>query len=509
MSDIKRRDFLKKCGIGAGAVMTSNLWLSPVLSGCAEQQPEQMSENYFGFTKEDLQKLLLAGLSKGAEFSELYFEHRKLNSVTMAEDIIKSSSESISLGVGVRVIKGETIGYGFTNELTFEKIKQAILTAATIASGTAKEKIANLNLIKPAIQVYDLKNPINELELKSKIESIKTAYEAAQSYDSKITKVSASMVDEIQHITIANSEGLLVSDIRPQARLTVSANAELNGRRSSGYHNGGGRIGMNFYEKVKTPKEIGERAAHEALELLKAENADPGEQMVVLSKDQSGVMIHEAVGHPLEADANWKKTSIMWDKMGQQVATPLVTIHDDATIRDYRGSLNIDDEGTQVGDVPLIEKGKLVGFLNDKLSANIMGKKLNGHGRRQSYKHPPIPRMNNTILDQGDSSPEDIIKSVKKGFYAVTYQGGMVNNTGEFTFSVNLGYKIEDGKLTKPLKNATLIGKNIEILNNIDMVGNDMGFFLGTCGKEGQSVPVTAGTPTLRISKMTVGGTKA
>jgi TldD protein len=217
-------------------------------------------------------------------------------------------------------------------------------------------------------------------------------------------------------------------------------------------------------------------------------------------------MIHEAVGHPLEADGNWKKTSIMWDKMGTMVANPLVTISDDATIPNYRGSLNIDDEGTTTENVMLIEKGKVVGFMNDRLGANILGHKMNGHARRESFMSPPIPRMNNTILAKGDSDPEEIIKSVDKGFYAVSYQGGMVSGTGKFTFSVNLGYMIENGKLTYPLKNATLIGTNIEILKDISMVGSDTGFFLGTCGKDGQSVPVTCGTPTLKISKMTVGG---
>jgi TldD protein len=217
-------------------------------------------------------------------------------------------------------------------------------------------------------------------------------------------------------------------------------------------------------------------------------------------------MIHEAVGHPLEADGTWKKTSIMWDKLGKMVANPIVTIYEDPTIPHYRGSLNIDDEGTASMKTPLIEKGKLVGYIQDKLSAKILKMEPNGHGRRQSYQFNPIPRMGNTILAKGDSDPEEIIRSVKKGFYAVSYQGGQVQDSGKFTFSVNMGYCIEDGKLTTPVKNATLIGTNVQILNEVSMIGSDMGFFLGTCGKEGQSAPVTAGTPTLKIQKMTVGG---
>jgi TldD protein len=227
---------------------------------------------------------------------------------------------------------------------------------------------------------------------------------------------------------------------------------------------------------------------------------------VVLGSEESGVMIHEAMGHPLEADSIHNKTSVLWNKFGEVVANPNVTIYDNAAIPFYRGSLNIDDEGWETEDLMLVDKGKLVGFMNDYLSARQLGHKRNGHGRRQSYQSIPIPRMNNTVLAPGEHTPEEILSSVEKGIYAKTFQGGMVNGTGKFTFSVNLGYMIENGKLTQPIKNVTLIGTNLEILKRIDMVGNDMGFFLGTCGKQGQSVSVTAGTPTLKISQMTVGG---
>jgi TldD protein len=470
------------------------------------ENSNMMIPEKFGISNEQLKQLLSLGLSKGGDFSELYFEYSISNSVVMSEDIIKNSSESISLGVGVRVLNGAQTGYGYTNELTFEKIKEAMLTAAAIVNSNAKQQIAPLMVKNPSVQVYDMNNSFVDQSIKTKIDLVSRAYKAALNHDSKIKKVSASLADEMQYVTIANSDGLVISDTRPQVRLVVSATAEDKGIRNTGRGNDGGRVGMDFYAKVSTPEKIGEDAAKEALELLKAKDAPAGQMQVVLSKDQSGVMIHEAVGHPLEGDANWKKTSIMWDKVNQMVANPLVTIYDDGTIPDYRGSLNIDDEGMNSENAMLIEKGKLVGFLHDRLSAQQLKMKRNGHARRESYRHMPIPRMNNTILAGGDKDPEEIISSVKKGFYAVTYQGGMVNGTGQFTFSVNLGYMIENGKLTHPLKNATLIGSNIEILNNIDMIGNDMGFFLGTCGKDGQSVPVTCGTPSLRISEMTVGG---
>jgi len=503
---LNRRVFLKNCGMGIGVAMASNAFLIKIFAGVVPEAGSPEFNMLFGLTKEEIQKLLLFALSKGGDFADLFFEYRVANSVTMEEDILKSSSETISLGVGIRVLKNEQTGFGYTSDMTFESMKSAALTAASIAMGNSGIKSLHIKPAKPVKQIYDMQNLLSDKKLEEKIELVKEAYTAAQNYSPKIKKVSASMGDEIQYITIANSDGLLVSDARPQVRLTVVSTAEDNGKKNTGFHSGGGRVGLNFYKTEKTPSTIGKKSAEEAIILLEAKDAVPGEQVVVLSKDQSGVMIHEAVGHPLEADGAWKKTSIMSGRMGEMVANPLVTIFDDATIPNYRGSLNIDDEGTQTENVMLIEKGKLVGFLNDKLAANQLKHKPNGHARRQSFSFPPIPRMNNTILQKGNSSPDEIIASVQKGFYAVTYQGGMVDSTGKFTFSVNLGYMIENGKLTQPLKNATLIGQNLEILKNIDMIGNDMGFFLGTCGKDGQSVAVTAGTPTLRISKMTVGG---
>lgn len=504
--EISRRSFLKASGLTMGAVMASKFWLNNLFADELPAPNAMFLNEQFGLGKEEIQEILGIALSKGGDFSDLYFEYKITSSIAMEEDIIKSSSENISLGVGIRVLKGSQTGYGYTNELTKEKLRSAALTAAAIAASGGSKTPVDLTVIKPKISVYDMKAPLYKTDLQKKINLIKAGYESAQKYDSRITKISSGIADSIQFVTIANSEGLFVSDVRPQARLSVSATAESGDKRSTGRHSEGGRIGYNFYKKVKQPDEIGKKAAEEAIILLDAKDAPAGEQTVVLSRHQSGVMIHEAVGHPLEADGTWKKTSIMWDKLGKMVANPIVTIHDDATIPDYRGSLNVDDEGTETRDVMLIEKGKLVGYLNDKLAAKMLKTEPNGHGRRESFRHMPIPRMNNTILKNGDHEHDEIVSSVKKGFYAITYQGGMVNNTGKFTFSVNMGYRIENGKLTYPIKNATLIGSNIQILKEVDMIGNDTDFFIGTCGKEAQSVPVTCGTPTLRIKKMTVGG---
>lgn len=499
---ISRRSFLKTSGLGIMGMYMGN-WIPKF------QTPPSSSlfwENHFGVTKEQMEKILQAALSKGGEFAELFFEYRIANAIRMEEEIIKETSQSVNMGVGIRVIRGEQTGYAYTNDLSFRKMKETALIAAAIANSSSRLQKITLTENKVPHQVYDLSQAFDQLGLKEKISLVQRAYSSAQKFDARIVKIQVWLGDEMQYVTIANSKRQIISDARPQVRLSVRATAEKNSNRNTGFYSGGGRVGLGYFETQRTPETIGQKAAEEAIILLSAIDPPAGEQPVVLGAGDSGVMIHEAVGHPLEADANRKKTSIMWDKLGKQVASPLVTIYDDPTLLHYRGSLNIDDEGTLPQKTLLIEKGKLVGYLQDRLSAKLMGMTPTGHGRRENFEWPPIPRMCNTVLEKGETYPEDIIRSVKKGFYAMSYQGGQVQDSGKFTFSVNLGYLIENGKLTFPIKNATLIGTNVQILNEIEMVGNDMGFFLGTCGKEGQSVPVTAGTPTLKIRKMTVGG---
>ena len=467
--------------------------------------PHSFFNVHFGLVQNDMKRILETALSKGGEFAELFFEYRIFNTLHMEEDILKESTEHIGMGLGIRVIRQDQTGFAYTNELIPNKMEQAARTAASIANQNMRTEI-NLIYQEPNHQYYDFHKPLHAQSFEQKYRLLQKAYTAAQKYDPHIEKVQASLVDEIRLITIVNNEGLFISDIRPQVRLAVRTTALEKNNRNTGFATGGGRIGFGYFESVNTPESLGEKAAEEAILLLSAIDPPAGEQPVVLGCEHSGVMIHEAVGHPLEADANRKKTSIMWDKFGQHVANPIVTIYDDPTIPHLRGSLNIDDEGTKTKKCTLIEKGKLVGLLHDRLSAKIMNMEPNGHGRRGSYQNIPIPRMTNTVLARGNSEPEEIIGTVKNGFYAKSYQGGQVQNSGKFTFSVNLGYLIENGKLTRPVKNATLIGTNVQVLNQIQMIGNDMGYFLGTCGKEGQSSPVTAGTPTFKIGKMTVGG---
>ena len=465
-------------------------------------------ENKFSLSKNDLHKILQLALSQGGDFSEIFLEHKTYSSINMEENIIKETSESVSLGLGIRVISGEKTGYGYTNDLSLKKIKKAALTAASISSLPSRSKEFALKQEKIGHNFYPVINSASSEPLEKKISLVRNTYKAAQNFDRNIIKVKVSFQDQLQHVTLANSEGKIVSDTRPMVKLLCLVIAEKGAKRESGFSGGGGRVGMEYFREKLTPQQIGIDAAQEALNLLEAVAAPAGEMPVVLAPGHSGVLIHEAVGHLLEADFIRKKTSIFWDKIGKKIGNEQITIFDDPTIPYFRGSYNIDDEGTIPQKTLLIEKGIVSNFLQDMLSSRIMNKPLTGHGRRQDYTCIPVPRMANTYINSGEYDPEEIIRSVKKGFYAEKYQGGQVEDSGKFTFSVSAGTLIENGKLTAPVKQATLIGTNIDILKDIEKVGSDLKFGLqtGTCGKEGQEAPITDGCPTIKIARMTVGG---
>ena len=467
----------------------------------------EMLQGRFGVGPEVMKKVLTAALSKGGEFADLYFEHKMANSVSMEDDIIKESSEDVTLGVGIRVLKGKQTGFAYSSDLSPERMQQAALTAAAIASTPATVTLPAFKEVALPHQLYTMERPCAEAPLADKIAMVREGYQAAKAHDPRITKVQVTLTDELQYVVIVTSDGLLVGDTRPQARYVVSATAEANGKRGSGRDNAGGRIGMAYFTRPGlTPKEIGARAGKDALALLEAEDPLAGEQPVVLGRRTPASWSTRPWATRSRPTATGARRRSCGTSSATMVASPMVTIYDDATIPNLRGTLNVDDEGTPTRNVMLIEKGKLVGYLHDRLSARILGLPANGHGRRMSFAHVPIPRMGNTMLAPGDATPEDIIKSVKKGFYAHSFQGGQVEDTGKFTFSVNLGYMIEDGKLTRPVKNATLVGTNLQILQEVEMIANDTQIFLGSCGKEGQWAAVTAGTPTFKIRQMTVGG---
>jgi TldD protein len=465
-------------------------------------------EDHFHLSKTELGKILSIALSKGGDFAEVYAEYRIYSFINMEEDIIKETAESISLGLGIRVLAGEMTGYGYTTDLSFEKITNAALSAASIASSGMGSNAFRFKKVKPKANVYAVSDPLHLTELKKKVDLVKEAYLACQKTDPKIKKVKVLYQDQIQHVSIVNSEGLMAEDARPQAKLVCYAIAEKKNRKEFGYSGGGGRVGLEYFNQVLTPQQTGQEAAEEALKLLEAVEAPAGEMPVVLAPGHSGVLVHEAVGHLLEADFNRKKTSIFWDKMRKRVGAPLVTIYDDPTIPSFRGSYNIDDEGTVPQKTLLIDKGIVTSYLQDRLSARLMNLPLTGHGRRQDYTCTPIPRMSNTYVERGQDDPEEILKSVRRGIYTEKLEGGQVEDSGKFTFTISSGHLIEQGRLTAPIKQVTLIGTNIDILQKIDMIGHDLTFGLqtGTCSKEGQEVPVADGCPTIKISLMTVGG---
>lgn len=465
-------------------------------------------EARFGLDAAALRTALEAALASGGDFAEAFLEYREYRSAYMEEDILKDTSESFSLGLGLRVWSGETTGYAYTNDLSLDKVLRAARSASAVAASGRTLSAVQLRLRPGGADVYRVVRPAELAPFEAKIALVREAYEACRSFSPLIAKVKASIQDQVQHVVVANSEGLLASDIRPLFKLTCVGIAEQGGRRESGYSGGGGRVGLEHLEGAFSPAAIGREAAREAVELLDARDAPAGEMPVVLAPGHAGVLIHEAVGHLLEADFSRKKTSIFWNKMGKRVGSSGVTIYDDPTIPGSRGSYAVDDEGTIPQKTLLIEKGVVRGLLQDKLSAKLMGGSPTGHGRRQDYTDFPIPRMANTYIDRGEHDPAEIIRSVRKGLYASRFTGGQVEDSGKFTFSVSSGYLIEDGRLTAPVKQATLIGSNVDILKKVEMVGTDLAFGLptGTCSKEGQDVPVNDGCPTLKISAMTVGG---
>jgi TldD protein len=465
-------------------------------------------EDHFGLGRVQWRKILDAALSRGGDFADLYFEHRVFHIINVEEDIVKETAEAVTLGLGIRVVHSEKTGFAYVNDLTLAKVLGAARSAAAIAEGSRSGRIPRFRIVAPRVDVSAVISPLHQVDLKARIALAQEAYTACRRRSTSIKKTKVLYQDSLQNVAVVNSEGLVAQDARPMVKLACYAVAERRGQKEFGYAGGGGRVGLEYFRDVLTPGRIGLDAAEDALHLLEAVEAPAGEMPVVLAPGHSGVLVHEAVGHLLEADFNRKRTSIFWDKLGKKVGSSLLTIYDDPTIPSFRGSYNFDDEGTPPSKTLLIDRGVVSGFLQDRLSARLMRLPLTGHGRRQDFASIPIPRMANTYVEKGEHSPEDIIKSVKRGIYAEKFEGGQVEDSGKFTFSISSGYQIEGGRLTAPIKQATLIGTNIDILRKIEMVGSDLGFSMqtGTCSKEGQDVPVGDGCPTMKISLMTVGG---
>jgi TldD protein len=474
------------------------------------QFSESIFASRFNLTKQDLEGYLGEALSQGGDYADLYFEYLLTSSISIDESMVKSAAQGVSMGVGIRVISGERTGYAYSDDLSPEKIRKAARVAAHIAAGPSKVDKFDLNEGKRH-NLYPVLTAPTETAFTERVELVKRADRAARAFDSRIFQVQAAYADNLRHVMVATSEGVLTLDRQPLARLSVSALARKDGGPPQrGHAGGGGRVDLEFFLKEKTPEHFARDAAREAIAMLDAVEAPAGEMTVVLGPGWPGILLHEAVGHGLEADFNRKGVSAFSGRIGQKVASELCTVIDDGTIGSRRGSLNVDDEGHPTRRNVLIENGILRGYLQDKLSSTLLNAESTGSGRRESYAHIPMPRMTNTFMVAGESDPADIIRSVPKGLYCANFGGGQVDITsGNFVFSASESYLIEDGKLTRPVRNATLIGNGPEALKYVSMVGNDLRLDegIGTCGKEGQSVPVGVGIPTIKIDRMTVGGT--
>jgi TldD protein len=454
-------------------------------------------------------RLIDAALATGGDYADLFFEYRAAGSLFFEDGITKSASRGVSMGLGVRVRKGDATGYAHVEDLDFEAMLRAANTAAQIARGGRNPKGSVAVAARALPQRYELEQLTLDAAGTDKRQLLERASRAAHAHDPSIMKVEATFAEEVREILVCTSLGHFCRDTQPLMRFGVRALAERNGRRESGRSGGGGRMTLGYFDG-KTPELHGAEAARQALCLLDARPAPAGQLTVVLAPGDSGILLHEAVGHGLEADFNRRKTSNYSGQVGNEVASPLCSVVDDATFAQSRGTINVDDEGNLPERSVLIENGVLRGYMHDQHSAAHFGTRPTGNGRRESFSSVPMPRMTNTVLLAGPHDPEEILRSVKHGIFAKAFGGGQVDiANGDFVFSLTESYLIEDGKLTSPLKGANLIGNGPETLRRVVMLGNDVALSDGswTCGKDGQSVPVGVGCPTMKLSSITVGGT--
>ncbi|MFP3872994.1 MAG: metalloprotease TldD [Thiohalophilus sp.] len=462
-----------------------------------------------GLGEQELQRTLDQLMGHSVDNADLYFQFARQESWVLEDGIVREGSHNIDQGVGVRAISGEKTGFAYSDEIVLPALTEAANAARAIAhsgqSGQVQgwQRRAGHALYRPA-------DPIDSLATADKIALLQALDREARRQDPRIKQVIVSLGGVQEVVLVAASDGTLGADVRPLVRLNVQVIAEHNGRREQGSAGGGGRVSYDYFQHEERGLGYAREAVRQALVNLEAVDAPAGSMPVVLGPGWPGVLLHEAVGHGLEGDFNRKGSSAFAGRLGEQVASRLCTVVDDGTLAERRGSLNVDDEGTPTGHTVLIENGILKGYMQDKMNARLMGMASTGNGRRESYAHLPMPRMTNTYMLAGESDPGEIIASVEKGLYAVNFGGGQVDITsGRFVFSANEAYLIENGKVTRPVKGATLIGNGPEVMNKVEMVGNDLQLDsgVGVCGKEGQSVPVGVGQPTLRISSITVGGT--
>jgi TldD protein len=464
----------------------------------------------YGLDESHLQRALASVFEHKADYADLYFQYTRSESYSLEEGIVKSGSFGIDQGVGVRAISGERTAFSYSDDISNDALLQAARTVRSIArSGSGKTAAAPQLQTRSQKALYGVDDPVASLPATEKIRLLEQLEQAARAVDPRVKQVMANLASEYDVVLVARSDGLLAADVRPLVRISLTVIAEENGRREQGFSGGGGRTGLGMFT-TELLEQYARQAVDMALVNLQARPAPAGVMSVVLGPGWPGILLHEAIGHGLEGDFNRKGSSAFAGRIGQRVAAKGVTVIDDGTIAERRGSLNIDDEGNPTQRTVLIEDGILRGYMQDAMNARLMKTALTGNARRESFAALPMPRMTNTCMLGGEADPEEIVRSVSRGIYARNFGGGQVDITnGKFVFSMAEAYLIENGKLGAPLKGATLIGNGPDALTRVTMIGNDMRMDsgIGTCGKEGQSVPVGVGQPTLRIEGLTIGGT--
>jgi TldD protein len=462
----------------------------------------------FGVDDRLLREALSTALSQGGDYADLFFQHRVNHNFVLEDGSVNRAFKGTELGVGVRVVKGDQTGYAFTEDLSLESVRAAARTAASIAEGAARDIPARLHMTQGLPSRYATSRRWDDVRPEEKLPLLTGLNDRTFSMNDAIRKVNITFADEMSAILIADSQGRVVEDLQPMTLLYLSCVAERNGEREQNTYGVAARRDMSFYSQDRLDTMVRE-AVDRTMILFDAVQAPAGEMPVVLGAGASGILLHEAIGHGMEADFNRKGTSIYADKIGKKIAHPFVNIVDEGTEAGARGSINVDDEGNAVDRTNLVEGGVLTTYLHDSISAKHYGVKPTGNGRRESYQYPPLPRMRSTYMLPGPHKKEEIIASVKKGLYCTNFTNGQVQiGAGDFTFYVKNGYLIEDGKLTRPIKDVNIIGNGPKVLEQIDMVADDLTIDQGgwTCGKDGQSVPVSQGIPTVRVASITVGG---
>ncbi|WP_296869998.1 metalloprotease TldD [Tibeticola sp.] len=464
----------------------------------------------FGLDESHLSRALADIRLRQVDDADLYFQYTRSEGWSLEEGIVKTGSFSIDQGVGVRAVSGEKTAFAYSDDISEASLMDAAHTVRAIAQAAQSRRVRTpARKVAPSRQLYGALDPIATLDSNAKVALLARVEQLARSRDPRIVQVMAGLAAEYDVVLIARADGTRAADVRPLVRLSVTVIAEHNGRREVGSAGGGGRFGLSYFDDALIAQYVDE-AVQAALTNLEARPAPAGEMTVVLGSGWPGILLHEAIGHGLEGDFNRKGSSTFSGRIGQRVAAKGVTVLDDGTIADRRGSLNVDDEGQPTQRTVLIEDGILKGYIQDATNARLMGVKPTGNGRRESYAHVPLPRMTNTYMLGGSLEPEEIVASIKRGLYATNFGGGQVDITsGKFVFSASQAFWVENGKIQYPVKGATLVGSGPDVLKRVSMIGRDMRLDsgVGTCGKEGQSVPVGVGQPTLRIDGLTVGGT--